>query len=89
MIIRQQITRDIVADTMQINQSVLNKNLIIEKKLKDCNANIIPIKTRLFIKMLNRKNFNKTDLQEYQQLVGKLMYLASKIRPDIAFAIEQ
>lgn len=75
--------------TIKIDQLAFIKDLVIEKKLTDCNANVILIKTGLAIEIEDPKNYNETDLQEYQSLIGKLIYLAYGTRPDIAFIIEQ
>lgn len=45
------------------------------------------MKTGSAIKMTELKDYEEVDLQIYQQLIGKLMYLAYKIRPDISFII--
>lgn len=39
------------------------------------------------IEMNKPDDYNKADLRAYQQLIGKLMYLACGTRPDIAFAV--
>lgn len=44
IIIRWQMIREIVINIMKINQLVFIKNVIIKKKLINCNANIISIK---------------------------------------------
>lgn len=35
------------------------------------------------------EDYKKTDLSTYQQLIGKLIYLACDTRPNIAFVIGQ
>lgn len=50
-IIGQQITKDLVTSNMKIDQSTFIKNFIIERERINCNANVIPIKTRSAIKM--------------------------------------
>lgn len=39
--------------------------------------------------MLNPDDYNEIDLYEQQRLIGKLMYLACRIKADITFAISQ
>lgn len=63
------------------------KDLVIDKGLTNCNANVMPIKAGLAIEMFNPNNYNKTDLFKDQCLIGKLIYLVCKTRPNIAFAI--
>lgn len=53
-----------VLKTIKINQLAFIKNFIIKKKLIDYNANIILIKAKLAIKILDKKNYSKTDLQK-------------------------
>ena len=88
-IIGWQISQDIAAETMKIDLSAFIKDLVIEEGLTNCNATIISIKAGLAIDMPNANNYEETELLEYQQLIGKLMYFACGTRPDIAFAIGQ
>ena len=88
-IIGWQITRDLVAQTMKIDQSAFIWDLVMEENLYDCNANVVPIKTGSAIDISDVNAYKEKDLYTYQQLIGKLMYLACKTRPDIAFAIGQ
>lgn len=74
---------------MKIHQSVFIRDLIIEKKLTNYNANVIPMKTGLSIKMSDPKDHKKPNLYTYQRLIGKLMYLSYSIRPDISFVVGQ
>lgn len=88
-IIEWQVTKNTAACTMKIDQSAFIRDLIIEKRLNKCNANVIPMKTGLSLKMLEPNDYDKTDLHIYQQLIGKLIYLAYETRPDIVFVIGQ
>ena len=74
---------------MKIDQSAFIKDLVIEKGLNDYNSSIIPIKARSSIEMLDIDDYKETDLYKYQRLIGKLMYLAYGIRPNIVFLIGQ
>ena len=65
-IIRWQISCDIALSTMKINQSAFIRDLIIEEDLIEYNANIILIKAGSTIDMGESKNYEKTDLREYQ-----------------------
>ena len=75
--------------TTKINQLILIKNLVIDKRLVDCNANIIPMKTGLSIKIEDPEDYKETNFWTYQQLIGKLMYLVYSTRPDIVFVVRQ
>lgn len=72
---------------MKFNQLIFIKNLIIKEELINYNTNIIPMKARSIIEMINKDDYKETKLYKYQQLIGKLMYLAYEIRPNIAFAV--
>ena len=61
-IIWWQVTKNIKAGTMMINQSAFVKDFIIEKRLIECNTNIIPMKAGLAIKMSDLENYNKIDI---------------------------
>lgn len=74
---------------MKIYQSAFVKNLVIKKRLTNCNANIIPMKAGSSIKMIDPKDSNKTNPHIYQKLVEKLVYLFCGIKTDIVFAIRQ
>lgn len=74
-IIGWQITRDAATHTMKIDQLAFIRDLVIEKRLVKCNANVISIKARLAIKMLNSNNYNKINFYKYEYLIKKSMYL--------------
>lgn len=74
---------------MKIDQSTFIRDLVIEKGLIECNANVILMKAGSAIEMIGPNNYEEIEFQEYQRLIGKLMYLACGTRPDIAFAIGQ
>lgn len=39
--------------------------------------------------MIQPENYEKADLHIYNRLIGKLMYIAYDIRPNVAFAVWQ
>lgn len=63
--------------------------MVIEERLTNYNANVIPIKVGLSIEMLDLENYEEANLHTYQRLVGKLMYFLYGTRPDILFVVEQ
>lgn len=65
IIIGWQITKDIVAGTMKIDQSIFIKDFVIEEHFIDCNVNIIPMKIGSTIEITSSKDYKKTKLQEY------------------------
>lgn len=63
-IIRCQITQNIIASTINIDQSTFIRDFIIKKKLIDCNIYIILIKVGSVIKMPDPKSYNETNLRK-------------------------
>ena len=51
---------------MKINQSTFIISLIIEKKLIECNVNIISMIIKSAIKIFKPNNYNKIDFHTYQ-----------------------
>ena len=47
------------------------------------------MKTDLFIKILDSKDYKEANLHIYQRLIGKLIYFLYGTRPDISFVIGQ
>ena len=88
-IIGWQISRDNTSRIMRIDQSAFIRDFVIEEGLTKCNANVIPMKASSAIEMTEPEDYEETNLRTYQQLVGKLMYLAFGTRPDIAFVVGQ
>ena len=60
-IIGWQINRDTAAGTMEIHQSAFIRDLVIEERLTDCNANVIPMKAGSSIQM--------TDVEDYKERI--------------------
>ncbi len=61
-IIGWQIHRDLAAGIMKIDQSAFIQDLVIEKGLTDCNANVIPMKAGSSIKMADLEDYESADL---------------------------
>ena len=70
-----QVTRDLVAGTLKIDQSAFVRDLLEEEDLVDCNSVSIPMKAGSVIEMNDADDYEETDLKAYQRLIGKLMYL--------------
>lgn len=75
--------------TIEIDQSVFIRDLVIKERLTDYNAKLISIKVRSIIKMIDLEDYEETELREYQYLISKLIYLACGTRPDIALIVGQ
>lgn len=63
--------------------------MVYKEDIINCNANFIHIKAGSSIDIREPNAYKETDLQEYQQLIKKLIYLTYSIRLDIAFNIGQ
>lgn len=74
---------------IKIDHLAFIRDLIIRERLTDCNLNVILMQTRLLIEIEDPKNYTKINLQTYQQLIGKQIYLAYGTWPDIAFVVRQ
>lgn len=57
---------------MKISQSAFIQDCVIKEKLTKCNANVIPIKIGTTIEIMGPKNYKKTNLHIYRQLISKL-----------------
>lgn len=88
-IIRWQVTRNHVAETLKIDQSSFMRDLIKSEIMTNYNSVYILMKTGCFIKISEPGDYEEADIKPYQQLIGKLMYLSYGTRPDIAFAVGQ
>lgn len=62
---------------------------MIDKRLTNCNTNVILIKAGSSIEMTDLQDYNETDLRTYQKLIKKLMYLIFGITPNGAFVVKQ
>lgn len=74
---------------MHIIQSAFIRDLEIGEKLIDYNTNVIFIKAKPAIEMTNSEDYKETELQKYQRLISKFIYLASETKPNIAFTVSQ
>lgn len=74
---------------MKVHQSAFVLDLVIDKRLTNCNVNVIPMKVGSSIKMTDPEDYDKTNHHTYQKFVGKLMYLLCGTIPDIAFVVGQ
>lgn len=61
-IIAWQITKNTSARNIKLNQLTFIQNLVTEKELIDCNANVILIKARSAIEIIKTNDYKKTNL---------------------------
>ena len=86
-IIRWQITRNLSTKTIKVSQLVYIRDLLKEENLTNYNVLTILIKAGSFIKINKSDNYNKANLGDYHWLIGKFIYLAYRIRPNIVFVV--
>ena len=86
-IIRWQISRNTALGTIKIDQLVFIRDSVIEEKFTKYNPNVIPMKAGSVIDISKVGDYEETDLQIYQCLTDKLIYLVYGMRSDIAFVV--
>lgn len=64
-------------------------DLIMDKNLSDCNSNVILMKVKSVINIIDADVYKKEDLYIYKYLIGKLIYFIYKTTLNIIFAIDQ
>lgn len=64
-IIKWQIDWNITADTIKVYQLAFVQDLVIDERLINYNANIIPMKAGLFIKITDLEDYNEVNLYIY------------------------
>lgn len=74
---------------MKIDQSTFIRDLVEDEDMQNCNPVSTPMKVGTFIKMQGEDNYKEVDLKVYQWLIGKLMYLSCRTRPNISFIVGQ
>lgn len=65
LIIKWQIDWDTTSETIKISQSEYIQVLVIEERLLECNANVIPMKAGSTIKMTESEDYEEADLRIY------------------------
>ena len=88
-IIGWEITRDIQAWTLKINEKGYIRDFLESKGMSSCHPTIVPVKAGLTLTFNQVDNHTPADMVAYQRLVGKLIYLVCGTRPDIAFVMGQ
>lgn len=88
-IIGWEITRDLQAGTLKIDQKAYIRDLLESEGMSSCHPTVLPMKAGSSLILDQAGDHFQTDLIVYQRLVGKLMYLACGTRPDIAFVVGQ
>lgn len=76
IIIQWENTRDLQAKTLKINQKAYIQDLLESEEMTSYHSTVLPIKAAFTIMIDQVGDDAIVDLISYQQLVGKLIYLA-------------
>ena len=88
-IIGWEITRDLAAGTLRIDQKRYIRDLLKAKGMTSYHPTILPVKAGSILLLNQAGNHQQADLTVYQYLIGKLIYLSCEIRSDITFIVRQ
>ena len=80
-----QITRDRPKRTRFLDQERYIRKVLQRCQMENCNGFIIPMDTNLSLNRPDQENI--IGIQEYQSLVGNIMYAMIGTRPDLAYTI--
>jgi len=80
-----QITRNRPQRTLLIDQERYVQKVLERCQMESCNGCIIPMDTKLSLSKPDQEKV--AGIQEYQSLVGSIMYAMLGTRPDLAYAI--
>lgn len=72
-------------EKLYVHQKKYIEKLLELYEMRECNAVKTPIDTNT--KFENYKESKKVDIQAYQELIGRLMFLSVHTRPDLSFAL--
>ena len=73
---------------ISLNQSAYTEGLLDRFQMSECNAVQTPMDSSLKLEKAN-ENSKLIDTSLYQSAVGALLYLSTRTRPDIAFAVSK
>ena len=88
-IIGWEITRDLKAGTLRIDQKRYIRDLLEFERMTSCHPTVLPVKAGSTLLLDQAGDYQQANLNAYQRLIGKLMYLSCGTRPDIAFVVGQ
>ena len=88
-IIGWEITQDLAAGTLRIDQKGYIRDLLESEAMTSCHPTVLPVKTGSTLLLDQAGDHQQADLTAYQRLIGKLIYLSCGTRPDIAFVVGQ
>lgn len=88
-IIGWEITQDLQAGILKIDQKGYIQDFLKSKGMSSCHSTVLPMKAGSTFALDQVGDHLQANLVAYQRLIGKLMYLACRTQPDIAFVVGQ
>ena len=88
-IIGWEITRELKVGTLKIDQKDYIQDLLESEGMTSCHPTVFLVKAGSTLFLDQAGDHQQANSIEYQRLIGKLMYLSCRIRPDIAFVMGQ
>ena len=88
-IIRWEITQDLKAGTLKIDQKRYIRDLQESEGMTSCHPIVLSVKASSTLFLDQAGDHQQADSTEYQCLISKLIYLSCGTRPDIGFVIRQ
>ena len=88
-IIGWEITQDLTANTLKIDQKGYIQDLLKAKEMTFCHPTVLLVKAGSTFFLDQAGDHQQANLIAYQCLIGKLIYLSCGTRPDIVFVVRQ
>ena len=80
------VVQDLKASTVRLGQPAYSENIILQFNMQNAKTCGTPVNPSLKL-CKSTEEFTRVDQELYQSAVGKLLYLSTQTRPDIAFAV--
>jgi len=75
--------------SITINQRVYNENVLKRFCMEDCKPKYTPMVAGQILSKDDCPTYPcREEVKMYQQLIGSLMYISCRTRPDIAYAVD-
>ena len=84
--LRVKVVQDIPGGTIWMGQPSYTKTVLREFSMVDAKAVKTPMNSNVKLSKATEKS-RSVDVERYQSAVGKLLYLSTRTRPDIAFVV--